>query len=134
MAHGVNTLWIFHFARTYNIIVILVAHTRKMDIDKVNGGYEEPTPYDISGSAHFFNKADSGIALWRDRKKKTNIVQVHVQKIKNKYIGVSNYKQDFSWDRRSGRFTPVPDEPDQPQNIEQYSGHRYTDDYLPYKD
>lgn len=124
---------IVRFARQYNIWFGIVAHPAKLKKDD-SGQYPVPTLYDISGSANFFNKADSGIALWRDRKKKTNIVQVHVQKVKNKYIGISNYKQDFSWDRRSGRFTPVPDEPEPQQHPEQYSGHRYSTDYLPYKD
>ena len=124
---------IVRFARQYNIWFGIVAHPAKLKKDD-SGQYPVPTLYDISGSANFFNKADSGIALWRDRKKKTNIVQVHVQKVKNKYIGISNYKQDFSWDRRSGRFTPVPDEPEPPQRTEEYSVHRYSADYLPYKD
>ena len=77
------------FARTYNIIVILVAHTRKMDIDKVNGGYEEPTPYDISGSAHFFNKADFCITVHRawENGKPTNLTKITANKVKTANYG-----------------------------------------------
>ena len=77
------------FARTYNIIVILVAHTRKMDIDKVNGGYEEPTPYDISGSAHFFNKADFCLTVHRvwENGMPTNLTKITANKVKTANYG-----------------------------------------------
>ena len=46
------------FAKRLNVIVILVAHPRKMEKDKVTGLSAIPSAYDINGSANFFNKAD----------------------------------------------------------------------------
>lgn len=51
------------FAVKYNVNVTLVAHPRKMD--KTSAGYNVPRLYDISGSHHFFNVPDVGIAVHR---------------------------------------------------------------------
>ena len=63
--------------------VILVAHPTKLR--KENGKYEVPTLYSISGSAHFFNKTDNGISVYRDFE--TNVVTVYVQKVRFDWIG-----------------------------------------------
>lgn len=63
--------------------VILIAHPTKLR--KENGKYEVPTLYSISGSAHFFNKTDNGLSVYRDFE--TNIVTVYVQKVRFDWIG-----------------------------------------------
>lgn len=50
------------FAKTNSVHVWLVAHPRQMHAWKGAA----PTLYDISGSAHFNNKADVGIVVHRD--------------------------------------------------------------------
>jgi twinkle protein len=53
--------------------------------------YEVPNLYDISGSAHFFNKTDYGLCIYRllkdDKTGFSNTVQIHVQKVKFKHLG-----------------------------------------------
>ena len=44
-----------------------------------------PTPYDISGSANWFNKADNAITIHRHRSEDDDYVGVHVHKIRFQY-------------------------------------------------
>jgi twinkle protein len=76
------------FARTNNCHVFVVAHPFKMQ-KRDNGLYPVPTPYDISGSANWRNKADNCLAVWRDVSpdNQTFEVEIHVQKIRKKHIG-----------------------------------------------
>lgn len=75
------------FARKYDVHVWLVAHPAKLYKDK-DGKYPVPTPYDISGSAHYRNKADNCITVWRNvGGADQTVADVHVQKIKLKEIG-----------------------------------------------
>ena len=47
-----------------------------------------PTLYDVSGSAHFRNKADCGLVVWRDVSEGDRPeVQIHVQKIRFREVG-----------------------------------------------
>jgi twinkle protein len=64
----------------------LVAHPAKLYRDK-GGNYPIPTLYDISGSAHWRNKADNGLCIWRDMFSETAIVEIHIQKIRFRQIG-----------------------------------------------
>lgn len=75
------------FARECNIHIWLVAHPAKMQKDKTTGKYPVPSLYDISGSAHWRNKADNGISVFRDISSGSPLVEVHVQKIRFKEIG-----------------------------------------------
>lgn len=53
----------FHGAlQHYNVHVWLVAHPRQLQ-DYISS--KPPTLYDISGSAHFYNKCDAGIVVHR---------------------------------------------------------------------
>lgn len=76
------------FAKRYDVLVFLVAHPRKMG--KENGKLEIPNLYDISGSAHFYNKCDYGITVFRlygDKENPINEVYIRFQKIKFSYLG-----------------------------------------------
>ena len=75
------------FARECNIHIWLVAHPTKMQKDKTTGKYPVPNLYDISGSAHWRNKADNGLSVFRDIGSGSREVEVHVQKIRFKEIG-----------------------------------------------
>ncbi|MDR1089677.1 MAG: toprim domain-containing protein [Prevotella sp.] len=89
------------FARKLDVLVFLVAHPRKMEIK--NGAPVIPNLYDVNGSANFYNKADFGLTVYRDRT--TNIVQVVVHKVKFKHLG-STGTSNFSYDMDTGRYTP----------------------------
>lgn len=71
------------FSLTHGIHIILIAHPTKMG--KTGDKYDIPTLYNISGSAHFFNKTDNGITVYRDFA--TGIVDVHVQKVRYSWLG-----------------------------------------------
>lgn len=75
------------FARECNVHVWLVAHPTKLQKDKQTGQYPVPTPYDVSGSSHWRNKADYCIAVHRELKEGNKEVEVHVQKVRFKETG-----------------------------------------------
>ena len=76
------------FARVYNVHVWVVAHPAKIRKDPKTGNYPVPTPYDISGSAHWRNKADNCITVFRNFKEKAkDHVDIYIQKIRFKEIG-----------------------------------------------
>ncbi len=97
---------ISNFNKQNNVHGFLIAHPTKMSKDKETDTYEVPNLYSISGSAHFFNKADLG---WTVYKKAQGQTEVHVQKVKQKYwgeVGMINYL----WDQKTGRYyTTNPD-------------------------
>ena len=97
------------FARRYQLWGGVVAHPTKLQKDQRTGEYPVPTPYDISGSANWRNKADNSLSLWRSFRAKNNIVEVHIQKIKRKGIGKLGF-QKFQWNRANGQYTPVPED------------------------
>lgn len=106
---------LLNFAQKFNVIVFLVAHPRK--IGKTQAGtYEVPTLYDISGSAHFFNKTDYGIVVYRHfgADLQSNITDVYIQKVKFKHLGHIG-KVKFRYNINNGRFVEVEDETDNPK-------------------
>ena len=72
------------FARFNGIHIWVVAHPTKLS-KNASGQYDPPTMYDIAGGAHWRNKADNGICVYRDFQ--TNITEIIVQKIRFKEIG-----------------------------------------------
>ena len=91
------------FAIKYNVNVTLVAHPRKMD--KTSAGYNVPRLYDISGSHHFFNVPDVGIAVHRTFENgQKDPVEVHIQKIKYHFRGKLG-RVDYEFNRDSGQYS-----------------------------
>jgi len=79
---------IIAFAEDYNVHVFLVAHPTKGVT--INGVDRVATLNDISGSGNFFNKTHNGISVYREKDKgrnPDNLVEVHVQKVKFKFVG-----------------------------------------------
>jgi twinkle protein len=77
------------WARKHRAHVYLVAHPQKMQKDRDTGKYGVPTPYDVSGSAHWRNKADYCLTVYRDitaGDDDTNVA-VHVQKVRRREMG-----------------------------------------------
>jgi twinkle protein len=91
------------FAVKNNVNVTLVAHPRKMD--KSNGSYNVPRLYDISGSHHFFNVPDVGLAIHRNYVDGSNDpVELHVQKMKYHFRG-SLGKVEYFFEPSTGRYS-----------------------------
>jgi twinkle protein len=88
--------------REYNIHLWLIAHPAKMQRDK-NGHYPIPTPRDIAGSAHFWNKADNCLTVHRDQVEGSSDVEIHCQKIRFKHIGKIGFTT-LVYDRVTGRY------------------------------
>jgi twinkle protein len=75
------------FARQRQVHVWIAVHPQKLYRDD-KGRYPVPTLYDCSGSAHWRNKADNGIVVWRDLSEADSPeVQIHVQKIRFRQVG-----------------------------------------------
>jgi twinkle protein len=90
------------FCLVTGVHTILIAHPVKMP--KTNGKYEVPTLYNISGSAHFFNKTDNGIAVYRDFE--TNTVDVHIQKVRYSWLGKIGCAS-FRYDTEIRQYIPL---------------------------
>ena len=91
------------FARESGVHVWLVAHPAKLMKER-DGTYPVPDGYSVSGSAHFFNKADNIVAIHRDKRDINAPTEVHVQKIRSRWLGKLGTALMY-WDSRSGRFT-----------------------------
>jgi twinkle protein len=96
------------FARQTGVHIVLIAHPRKMQ-KGLDGNYEIPTAYDISGSAHFYNVADNIMSIYREFLNQDNdhsITHAHVQKVKTKYSGQIGSSK-FQFDKHTQRFTEL---------------------------
>lgn len=91
------------FAQLNDVLAILMAHPVKMQRDKTTGQMLIPTLYDISGSANFYNKADFGLVIHRDRVE--NTVQVVVAKVKFRHLGTPGTVH-FKYNLNNGRYVP----------------------------
>jgi twinkle protein len=95
---------VINWVRERNCHLWLVAHPAKMQKNK-EGKLPIPTPHDVSGSAHFWNKADNCITVWRDQSDYLNPeVQIHVQKIRFKHCGRIGLAT-LLYDRVTGRYS-----------------------------
>lgn len=88
--------------RQHNAHLWLVAHPAKLYRDK-DGKYPVPTPRDVSGSVHFWNKSDACITVHRDQVEGSPAVDIHVQKVRFKHIGHIGLAT-LNYDRVTGRY------------------------------
>ena len=91
------------FTRTYKLHTWVLVHPTKL-IKCENGKLPVPTLYDCAGSANWYNKADNGLAIWRDKGDDTAPVEVHVQKVRFKWTGKLGMAQLF-YDKVTGRYS-----------------------------
>ena len=90
------------FAIKKDILIILVAHPRKMET--TGGARRQPSPYDINGSADFFNKSDFVLSVQRDRETRgSNKVFIQVGKVKFKNYGKQG-SVELYYDEVSGNY------------------------------
>lgn len=92
-----------NFAQLNDVLVVLMAHPTKLQKDKQTGQITVPTLYDISGSANFYNKADFGIVVHRDRVE--NYTIINVAKVKFRHLGEPG-RALFKYNLNNGRYTP----------------------------
>lgn len=119
------------FARRHQVAFFVVAHPAKMLRDKKTGEVPVPSLYDIHGSAHWFNKSDNGLVVWRDKGDPKAPVIVHVQKVRFREHGRLG-AQPFRYGRAIGdyeelsgpkssassvRDARLPPEKDEPQEV-----------------
>lgn len=91
-----------NWARESNVHVWLVAHPK--NIRREDGKLPVPRPDMISGSQHFWNKADCCVTVWRDMENiGSQDVEIHVQKVRFKHIGRPGLIT-LKWDRVTGRY------------------------------
>lgn len=98
--------------RSANEHLWLVAHPakmRKLEIKTIDAQetakaqYPVVSLYDISGSAHFFNKCDNGLSIWRDKYGHDSQTTIYVQKVRFKECGqIGEAVVRFDW--QTGRL------------------------------
>lgn len=99
------------WARRREVMVWIVAHPAKLRKDQ-DGQYPPPTPYDISGSSHWYNKADVCLSVYRetdDAGIPGDLSTVRVQKVRFSETGEVGAVQ-FDYDRATYRFSERPAE------------------------
>ena len=89
------------FARKNGVHIWVVAHPRNLRKDD-NGAYKPPTMYEISGGAHWRNKADNGICVHRPDYR-TDEVKIIVQKIRFREVGTIG-ETALKYIRATGRY------------------------------
>jgi twinkle protein len=105
------------FAQQHECHVWFVAHPRTQRGFGIGGGsagLPAPSMYDISGSAHFINKADNGIVIHRPytgtmaeaEGRPTHMTQVLIRKVRNKVAG-SIGDVTLEYDRATGRYKDI---------------------------
>jgi twinkle protein len=92
------------YAMRRQVHVWIVAHPQKM-YRSAGGSIPDVGPYDISGSANWFNKADFGQTVSR---LEDGTTRVNVWKCRFKWLG-STGSAFIRWDSESGRFSDSAD-------------------------
>ena len=89
------------FAQGHGVHVWFVAHPAKMQ--RENGVIPAPTLYDISGSAHWVNKADLGVVVHRNPSVVPPETAIHVRKVRFKSVGQVG-SVTLRYERPTGRY------------------------------
>ena len=91
------------FAQQMNVMVILVAHPRKVNRSLYDGKARRVEMNDINGSADFANKSDICLAV--DRNDEMEVTTVYVDKVRFKHLGKRGHCY-FHYEVMNGRFHP----------------------------
>ena len=92
------------FAKRFNVHVAIIAHPRKPP--EIGGSKKLPTGYDISGSAHFFNKCHLGVTI-QSHETVDGLTEVKVWKSKFKDIMGPTGSFYMLFDQPTKRFSGV---------------------------
>ncbi len=104
------------FAIKHNVLVFLVAHPRKVEM-QVDGRKRRITLEDISGTADFGNKADYCFCV--DRDDEHHVVTISIDKVRRKQYGSKGKQAHFVYKPNCGRYCPCEvDENKNPQNTD----------------
>ena len=92
------------FARYSDIHIFIVVHPAKPE--RLNRGVP-PTLYDCAGSAHWYNKTDNGITVFRPDVADGSEVEIHITKVRFRDIGKPTGENPviLNYDKRSGRYS-----------------------------
>ena len=93
------------FAANHSVHVWFIAHPAKPA--RIGADYPVPTMYDISGGAHWHNKADIGITVdrdWTDPGKRGHRTEIHVKKVRRKWAGYPGVAI-LDYQPTTGRYT-----------------------------
>jgi twinkle protein len=105
------------FARLHDIHIWLIAHPAKLQKGP-DGAYPVPTPYDVSGSAHWRNKADMALSIYRYVEEPERPIEVYVQKVRFRECGEIGVVP-LHFDRYTGRYSDFPLAPQRPSAWQQ---------------
>jgi len=101
------------FCRTYDVLVIVVAHPTKMSLEEGTKKFKEPTMYDVKGGGEWYDMSYHGLLIHRDYEFKT--VKVKVLKLKFHHLGNDKASAHFAWSPVSGRYNEITGEPEHHQ-------------------
>jgi twinkle protein len=113
------------FSKQHDLLVILVAHPRKMNKDKGTKLYERPSLYDISGSSTFYDKPDYGIVVFRNYT--TKHTELAIPKVRFNNLGEGG-ECELDFCKINNRYFTVGTEPD----YETYIGRNFTEQEIPF--
>ncbi len=126
---------LIRFTKKYKVITLLVAHPRK--IYDSNNDYI-PNAYDISDSAHFFNKSDYCFTVHGI--KDTFTTTIKIDKVKYKHLGIGG-KVVLDYDDKTGNFyysendtASIYDEDIKPYKIDKYIPSEVNQNIIDYLD
>jgi twinkle protein len=88
------------WAKRHNVLVIIVAHPTKDVQDKGKG--RMPTPYDVDGAAHWYNKPDHVVIVHRENEE-INETTIRIAKVRFEKTGEKGHVK-LKFDRHTGRF------------------------------
>lgn len=97
----------------------LVVHPQKLYRLR-DGSTPIPRAYDISGSAHWYNKSDNIICVHRNKDDDSDLVELHVQKVRFKHCGHIGLAE-LRWDKVTGRYFEAPHIRDVTGKLERYA-------------
>jgi twinkle protein len=92
------------FCKTNKIHLFMVVHPRKMGYDHKEAKLFVPSPYDIAGSANWYNMFDNHMTVYRNFKEEN--VEIHITKVKFSHWGKVGYFTNW-YDKPSGRYFDV---------------------------
>ena len=93
------------FGQNHEVHVWFVAHPAKMHPETRGEDRVVPPPllYDISGSAHWVNKADVGLTV--HRRHGSAQTDVYIRKVRSKAVGQSGTMVTFDFNRATGKYS-----------------------------
>jgi twinkle protein len=97
------------FAKLHRVHIIVVAHPAKLQRKQQDGKYPCPSLYDIADSAHWYNKPDLGVIIWREHADPSRPTNIMVAKSRyHSEIGRPGMIKGI-WNEETGRYTITDD-------------------------